>query len=326
VVAAMNPGYQSDYQGGHIAGWYWQGVSNGHETENEVWSLTYPLFSANWGIPNRSYPAVFPAQASWDIVANGDFSHDNSSDVLYRNKTTGDWKVWQIVNGVRTTQFNITGYDAAHAWAVVGTGDTDGDGDDDVILYNSSTGHLDIWEAVGGTLTTHHDLGVITAGYTPVRIGDFNADGDVDIMIQSGTSLRIWELQANAFVSERAGTNTGAGYTTICAADFDGDGDSDVYLQETTTQVEKWAEMQNYARVSQQFGSSNTGFRFHGCADYDGDGRADVKWQRVSDDQQRIVLMTTNWGVVKQTVYTNIYGGLISTGAGYGFAYRGSAN
>jgi len=324
VVASMNPGYQADYDGDHVAGWYWQGDFNGVETQNEIWQLTYPLYSDNWGVPTRTYPSVFPAQASWDIVANGDFSNDNSSDVLYRNNTTGDWKVWQIVNGVRTAQSNLV-FDAAHAFNVVGTGDTDGDGDDDVILYNPTTQHLWIWMANAATLSTQFDLGAITAGFTPVRVGDFNGDGDADIMIQSGTSLRIWALQANAFVGEQPGFSTGAGYATLCAADFDGDGDSDVYLQETTSKVEKFAVVQNYARISQQIGSENSAFRFHACGDFDGDGDADVKWQRISDDQQRIVLQQ-NLGVTKQTVYSNIYGGQIPGGAGYGFAFRGSNN
>lgn len=324
VVAAMNPGYQSDYAGNHVAGWYWKGQSNGAETLSEIWQLTYPLYSTNWGFTTRTYPPIFPAQASWDIVANGDFSGDNTSDVLWRNNTTGDWRVWQLVNGTRTSQSLVT-YDAAHAFTVVGVGDTDGDFDDDVILYNAGTGEVEIWEAQGATLTAHHSLGIITAGFTPKRIGDFNGDGDADIMIQSGTSLRIWEIQSNAFVQERAGTSTGAGYETVCAADFDGDGDSDIYLRETTTDQEKWAVMQNYARVSQQFGGFNNGFRFHACGDFDGDGDADVKWQRVSDDQQRIVLQQ-NWGASKQTVYTNVYGGQIPGGAGYGYVFRGSNN
>jgi hypothetical protein len=324
VVAAMNPGYQADYLGNHVAGWYWKGDSNGVETQNEIWTLTYPLYSSNWGVPTRAFPAVFPAQASWELVANGDFSHDNSSDVLWRNKTTGDWKVWQLVGGVRSSQSNLI-YDASHQWAVVGVGDTDADGDDDVIMYNSTTGHIEIWEAQAASLTTHHDLGVVDAGYTPVRIGDFNGDGMTDIMIQSGTTLKIWQIQNNAFVTEQPGTTTGAGYTTLCAADGDGDGDSDLYLINTSTNQEKWAEMQNFARIAQHVGGDQSGFRFHACGDYDGDGDADVKWQRISDDQQRIVLQQS-WGSIKQTVYTNIYGGQIPGGAGYGFVFRGSNN
>lgn len=324
VVAAMNPGYQSDYTGDQIAGWYWQGNSGAVATQNEIWQLTFPLFSANWGVPNRFYPPLFPAQASWDIVANGDFSVDDSSDVLWRHNTTGDWKVWQIVNGLRTGQTNLV-YDAAHEWAVVGTGDTDGDLDDDVILFKASTGELDIWNAQGATLTTHNSLGIIEAGYLPVRIGDFNNDGDVDIMTQNGTSLHIMEIQANAFVPPvKPGFSTGAGYTTMCAADFDGDGDSDVYMQETTTKQEKWLIVNNYTRT-QSVGGYNNGFRFLGCGDFDADSDADTLWQRESDDANRVVLQD-NWGNVKQTVYTNVYGGQIPGGNGYGFEWRGSRN
>lgn len=64
VVAAMNPGYKADYDGNHIAGWYWKGDFNGFETKNEIWELTYPLQAPGWGVPTRYYPANFTAQAS----------------------------------------------------------------------------------------------------------------------------------------------------------------------------------------------------------------------------------------------------------------------
>lgn len=325
LVAAMNPGYQSDYvgDGTGVAGWYWEGNSNGVETQSQIWRLTYPLFSVNWGIPERFYPPQWVDQANWDIVSTGDFSGDGSADVLWRHITTAQWKVWHIDGGTRVGQTNPANFDVAHEWSIVGSGDTDNDGDDDVIMYNATTQAIQIWEMQAHNVVNTHSLG--TSTYTPVRVGDFNNDGDVDIMLQTGTILRIWELQANAFVQEIAYPQTGAGWDTQCAADFDGDGDSDILLGETTTKQEKWFEMQNYTRVSQKFGSSNTGFRFFGCGDFDGDGDADTQWQRESDDKNRIVLQA-NWGATKQTVYTNIFGGQIPTGEGYGFVYRGPGN
>jgi len=327
VVASMNPGYQSNYTGDHIAGVYWQGQPGySTNTNNEIWELTFPLYSTNWGIPSRFYPPLFAAQDSWSIVGNGDYDNNASSDVIWRNKTTGAWKVWLLTGGVRTAQTNNTTFDTAMAYTMIGSGDVNGDGTDDLILFNSSTGEIGTYTMVGGNMTTYTVLGTVDAGYTPVRVGDFNGDGYVDIMIQNGTSLKIWQIVNNAYVAEQPGFGTGANYTTVCAADFDGDGTSDLYLQSTDgLYTEKWAKVVNFARTAQYVGASNTGFTFLACGDFDGNGAADVWWQRQSDDQQRIVFQS-GFGATKTTVYTNAYGGPAPTDPAQGYRWAGSHN
>ena len=82
--------------------------------------------------------------------------------------------------------------------------------------------------------------------------------------------------------------------------------------------------MENYVRT-QTTGSTNSGFVFKGCGDYDGDGDTDSFWQRSADDANRVILQQ-NYGVTKQTVYTNPFGGVNPGAAGYGFVYRGNSN
>ena len=318
---------KNDYVNNKIAGWIWQGVSNGVETESQDWQLTFPLYSTNWAIPNRFYMPTFPDQVNWDIVTTGDFNKDGDADILWRNKTTNDWKIWQMQNGTRIAQTSWTdSFDPTRAWQVIGAGDTDKDGDDDVILNNPSTGEIMIWEMQNHAVVATHAVGT-KAGYLVNRIGDFNKDGDVDLLFRQngGDTLITWEIENNAFVAERALANTGAGYNPVCAGDFDGDGDDDILLINSSTMVEKWFVMQNYTRSSQQFGASNVGFVFKGCGDYDGDGDADLFWQRSADDMNRIVLQQ-NWGNTKQTVYTNPFGGVNPGAAGYGYIYRGNSN
>jgi hypothetical protein len=318
---------KNDYNNDGIAGWIWKGQSNGVETQSQIWQLSFPLVSQNFGVPSRSYPPVFADQANWELVTSGDFNKDGDADMVWRNNATNDWKIWQMQNGLRVGQTNWTDtFDPAHAWTVIGAGDTDKDGDDDIILNKASTGEILIWEIQNHAVIATHAVGT-KAGYVVNRIGDFNADGDADLLLRQvgGDVLVTWELQTSAFVTERALSNTGTGYNPVCAGDFDSDGDDDIMLVNSSTTQEKWFEMENYARLSQKFGSTNTGFVFKGCGDYDGDGDTDSFWQRSSDDANRVVLQQS-WGTTKQTVYTNAFGGVNPGAAGYGFQFRGNSN
>jgi hypothetical protein len=222
-------------------------------------------------------------------------------------------------NGLRTAQNDLADFDLAHAWQVIGSGDTDKDGDDDVILNNTATGEVLVWQMQDHAIANTHAVGT-KAGYTLNRIGDFNKDGDVDLLFREvGADVLVtWEIENNAFVIERALANTGTNYNPVCAGDFDNDGDDDIMLVNSTTTQEKWFVMESYTRT-QVVGSTNTGFVFKGCGDYDGDGDADMLWQRLSDDANRVILQQ-NYGASKQTVYTNAFGAVS------GFVYRSNSN
>jgi uncharacterized delta-60 repeat protein len=310
---------KNDYNHDGIAGWIWKGISNGNETASQNWQLTFPLYSPNWGVPNRFYHPVFPDQLNWEIMTSGDFNKDGDADILWRNTSTAQWKIWQMQNGARVAQTTPPDFDPAHEWVVIGAGDTDKDGDDDVILNNTVTGEVLVWEMQDHAIANTHAVGT-KAGYTLNRIGDFNKDGDVDLLFREvGADVLVtWEIENNAFVIERALANTGTNYNPVCAGDFDNDGDDDIMLVNSTTTQEKWFVMESFART-QVVGATNSGFVFRGCGDFDGDGDADMLWQRLSDDANRVILQQ-NYGASKQTVYTNAFG------AATGFVYRGNSN
>lgn len=321
---------KNDYNDDDIAGWIWKGKSNGKETLSEIWQLTFPLYSVNWAIPNRFYPPPFPDQVNWDIVTTGDFDNDGDADIIWRHNSTAQWKLWEMQNGLRISQPAQTDFDLAHEWTVVGAGDTDKDGDDDVILNKTSTGAVLIWEMQNHTIANTHTVGT-KADHTLNRIGDFNKDGDVDLLFRKNgaDALITWEIEDSVFVLERTLNSTGLGYSPVCAGDFDHDGDDDIMFWHSLTNQEKWFVMENYVRT-QSVGSSNDGFIFQGCGDYDGDGDADMLSRRSSDDTNRVVLqqnvLTGGGSVSKQTVYTNPFGGPNAGDPGTGFVYRGNSN
>ena len=78
-------------------------------------------------------------------------------------------------------------------WKIVGTGDFDGDGRDDVVWRSSANGANTIWRSANSTtqiaVTTVNNMDWSIAG-----IGDYNGDGRSDLVWRNGRSgaNQIW--------------------------------------------------------------------------------------------------------------------------------------
>lgn len=306
------PSIKDDYDDDGIAGWIWQGPG---DTQSEVWQLTFPLGTNNWSDPDITVLSEFSDQANWNIATTGDFDGDGDADILWRHDVDsvlgGEIKIWEMEDGTDIDVIDIGTADTDHEWTIVGAGDTDKDGDDDLLFANNSTGEVIIAEMQDGDMVYLYSLGIAAdenddVTHLAIRTGDFDQDDDVDLLLQEvgSTALITWEIENNGFVLERTLANTGTDYNPVCTGDFDGDGDDDIMLVGASpTNQEKWFEMEDFVRV-QHFSSANEGFTFLGCGDYDGDGDADSAWRADTDGKTRVVLQE-DWGTSKQTAHTD---------------------
>jgi hypothetical protein len=166
-------------------------------------------FTDNYNNANSSAPL------SWQIAATGDFNGDGKDDILWRNSGTGVITDWLgTAAGGFTDNFN-----AAHAsvplnWQIVGTGDFNGDGKDDILWRNSDTGVITDWlgTASGGfTDNFNNSHAGVPTNWTVEGTGDFNGDGKDDILWrnEAGTTTNWLGSSNGGFTHNEANFYTG---------------------------------------------------------------------------------------------------------------------
>ena len=227
------------------------GDFNGDGRDDILWrnvdgQLTNWLGTANGGFTPNDANAATVAPTDWQVAGTGDFNGDGRDDILWRN-TDGTVSNWL---GTATGGFTPNDANAARFaptdWHVVGTGDFNGDGRDD-ILWRNDDGSLSDWlgQADGGfVLNDAIALTVVPTAWIVAGTGDFNGDGRDDILWRNtdGT-LSNWLGQANGgFVANdaNAAVFVPTDWSVVATGDFNGDGRDDILWRHTDGTLSDW--------------------------------------------------------------------------------------
>jgi hypothetical protein len=160
-------------------------------------------FVDNWG----TFSQVL--STSWQVAGTGDFNGDGRADVLLRH-TSGTLTNWLgTANGSFVDNWGVVAQALSTSWQVVGTGDFNGDGRDDMLLRHTS-GTLTNWLGnSNGSFTDNWGVFNVPlpTAWQVEGIGDFNGDGRDDILWRNGSTGQItdWLGQSNgSFVANDA--------------------------------------------------------------------------------------------------------------------------
>ncbi len=125
------------------------------------------------------------------------------------------------------------------AWQAIGTGDFDGGGkSNDILWQNTTTGQVSIWEMDGNTRTGG---GPVTPNPGPawqaIGTGDFYGDGFSDILFQNKDTgqVSVWEMDGTTKIGGGPVANPGTSWHAIGT----GRG-SDILLQNVSGQTSIW--------------------------------------------------------------------------------------
>jgi len=204
------------------------------------------LGADNGGFIRNYANSVKSVSNDWTVAATGDFNADGHSDILWRN-TDGTIVNW-LGNSSGGFDSNYTNSVASVPtnWQVLGTGDFNGDGRDD-ILWRSTDGVVTDWLATesGGYVDNFANAGrSVPTSWTMVGIGDFNGDGLSDLLWRGtdgtltdwlGTGSGGFSSNWNQFV-----TVVPTNWSIAATGDYNGDGIDDILWRSTDGTVTDW--------------------------------------------------------------------------------------
>jgi hypothetical protein len=244
-------------------------------------------------------------------IFTGDFTGDGKSDVLFYYSGDGHWWLgtssgtaltWTLAAG--TTFGNLL--DGTHA---IYTGDYNGDGKLDLLVYNNSDGTF--WFGISSGTAITWTQAAATSGYGNllgqghrILTGDFNGDGKSDVLFYYNGDSSWWMGVSNgtALTWHQAGNSAAAGNLVdwsyrMFSGDYDGDGKSDVAYY-NSVDGSFWLGLSDGNQLAWKSGGTGAAMigdladpeRLLFGGDYDGDGKADALSYSSGDGNWRVGL------------------------------------
>ena len=191
---------------------------------------------------------------------------DGSTTPGWLGALVNTWEESGALNVLKGDFQNLTGdernkvINANNYWyELVGVGDFNGDGIDDVMLRNTMPGTVN-----GETITGAGDVfvfltdtrenviagnrpaegivytGCVTGGWNVIGIGDFNGDGVDDVLVSNGIDLAGWQISNGQRTGDLWFGSLADGWKFAGVGDFDADGTDDILLADPDNNLAAW--------------------------------------------------------------------------------------
>jgi len=223
-----------------------------------------------------------------DDTINSDFNGDGKRDIVWRNPTTGDTRIW-LMNGTTPTS-SVLLQNQGSPLEFVGVGDFNADGQADILWRNSTDQTLLVWymngTAVSGTAAVPSSP---DPNWKVAAVGDLDGDGFPDIVWRHATAgtANIW-LMRNTTQLGLVGLPTvpDLNWKIIGIGDFNRDHKNDlVWRNSATLDCAVWLMNGTTFTTAAFLPKVGVPWQLVGIGDMNGDGDADMIWQTTTTHQ-----------------------------------------
>jgi hypothetical protein len=244
-----------------------------------------------------------------DDTVNSDFSGDGKRDIVWRNATTGDTRVWTMNDTTLVSAANLQNQGAP--LSLVGIADFNGDGQADVLWRNTTDQTMTVWYMNGLVQQSTASMPSTTdPNWVPVALGDFNADGFADIVWRNATSgaASVWLMRNNTFLSAAAlPTVPDLNWKIVGIGDFNRDHKNDlVWRNSSTRAVIVWWMNGTSFTTSTALPTVGAPWLLVGVGDLNSDGDSDLLWQNTTTRGLAVWLLNQTAFVTSTNLNTSL--------------------
>jgi glucose/arabinose dehydrogenase len=145
------------------------------------------------------------ANQDWQIAGVGDLDGDGKSDILWRNRASGENYLYPMFGLTIKSTEGFLRTVADQSWQIAGVGDFSGDGKDDILWRNSSTGENYVYLMAGNAIAGEGYLRTVAdQSWRVGQIGDFDGDGKSDVFWRNSSTGEnyVYLMSGNSILGE----------------------------------------------------------------------------------------------------------------------------
>ena len=239
--------------------------------------------------------------------------------LYWQNRTTRAPVIWHLGDtGVRKGGVAVSTSNPSSAWGIAGTGDVDGDGTEDLVWHNSTSGRVVIWflDPDGVFRSSQQVIDVNLSTYWKIKgVEDMNGDGVPDLIFHHATMGRahIWYLTATgeyASGSDVADVNLSTYWKIMGIRDMNKDSNPDLIWHHASTgrahiwfldDQGKYVSGTNVANVNLV-----KAWQIKGVEDMNGDANPDLIWHHATTGRAHIWFLNATGNYVSGTNVANV--------------------